>query len=281
MVVGFDDGSTHEATRIGNRLRRSAHADPPVAGTGTGPSGATPGTAGLELLAQLGSPAQIHKGGTASARDLDTSEGPAMAERPVGDIFTALGGQTDVVPGTDAAALILPGLADSLQAVLDQRKLLPARIQELLPDHPHPKAPRTMPGIGISTGARNLIDVGDGSSFPPTSPPVPASPRQPAARAPRSVASHRPDAETKQLKRAFFLSAFTPSPAPPPHPLRQKDQPGQAPHPSPPLPLPDTQPTSSPPRSETAPLQTTTRPITLSKPTEARRADRQSRFASY
>ncbi|MFJ4866393.1 hypothetical protein [Streptomyces sp. NPDC088748] len=97
-----------------------------------------------------------------------------MAERPVGDIFTALGGQTDVVPGTDAAALNLPGLADPLQAVLDQRKLLPARIQELLQDHPHPKAPRTMPGIGISTGARNLIDVGDGSSFPFAAHPAPA-----------------------------------------------------------------------------------------------------------
>ncbi len=36
MVVGFDDGSTREATRVSNRLRRSAHADLPVAGTGTG-----------------------------------------------------------------------------------------------------------------------------------------------------------------------------------------------------------------------------------------------------
>ncbi len=44
--------------------------------------------------------------------------------------------QTVVVPGTDAAALIVPSLANSLQAVLDQRKLLATRIEELLEDHP-------------------------------------------------------------------------------------------------------------------------------------------------
>ena len=49
-----------------------------------------------------------------------------MAERLVEDIFTALDEQTIVVPGTDAAALIVPSLASSLQAVLDQRKLLAA-----------------------------------------------------------------------------------------------------------------------------------------------------------
>ncbi|GLX48948.1 hypothetical protein Shyhy01_18980 [Streptomyces hygroscopicus subsp. hygroscopicus] len=50
-----------------------------------------------------------------------------MAERLVEDIFRALDEQTVVVPGTDAAALIVPGLANSLQAVLDQRRLLAAR----------------------------------------------------------------------------------------------------------------------------------------------------------
>lgn len=54
-----------------------------------------------------------------------------MAERLVEDIFTALDEQTVVVPGTDAAALIVPGPAGSPTAVLDQRKLLAARIEEL------------------------------------------------------------------------------------------------------------------------------------------------------
>lgn len=89
-----------------------------------------------------------------------------MAERLVEDIFTALDEQTVVVPGTDAAALIVPSLASSLQAVLDQRKLLATRIEELLEAHPLSKVLTSMPGIGVRTGARILIDVGDGSSDP-------------------------------------------------------------------------------------------------------------------
>lgn len=48
-----------------------------------------------------------------------------MAERLVDDIFTALDEQTVIVPGTDAAALIVPSLAASLQAVLNQPKSSP------------------------------------------------------------------------------------------------------------------------------------------------------------
>lgn len=61
-----------------------------------------------------------------------------MAERLVDDIFTALDEQTVVVPGTDAAALIIPSLVSSLGSILDQRRLLAARIEELLEAHPNP-----------------------------------------------------------------------------------------------------------------------------------------------
>lgn len=55
-----------------------------------------------------------------------------MAERLVDDVFTALDGQPGVVPGTDAAALIVPSLAGQLKTVLGQRKLLATRIEDLL-----------------------------------------------------------------------------------------------------------------------------------------------------
>lgn len=48
----------------------------------------------------------------------------------------ALDEQTVTVPGTEAAALIVPSPAGSLTAVLDQRKLLAGRIEELLESHP-------------------------------------------------------------------------------------------------------------------------------------------------
>lgn len=42
-----------------------------------------------------------------------------MAKRLVEDTFTALDEHTVVAPGTNAAALIVPSLANSLRAVLD------------------------------------------------------------------------------------------------------------------------------------------------------------------
>ncbi|AIS02534.1 transposase [Streptomyces glaucescens] len=50
--------------------------------------------------------------------------------------------------------------------MLDQQKLPAARIEELLEAHPFSKVLTSMPGIGVRTEARILIDVGDGSSVP-------------------------------------------------------------------------------------------------------------------
>lgn len=89
-----------------------------------------------------------------------------MAERPVDDIIAALDEQTVVVAGTDAAALIVPSLAGSLRSVLEQRVLLAGRIEELLAAHPLSWVLTSMPGIGVRTAARILIDVGDATAFP-------------------------------------------------------------------------------------------------------------------
>ncbi len=100
-------------------------------------------------------------------RDSTQPRGVASANSPelpfrAGSILDE---QTVVVPGTEAAALIVPSLARSLVSVLDQRKLLAARVEELLDAHPLAQVLTSMPGIGVRTAARILIDVGDGSSF--------------------------------------------------------------------------------------------------------------------
>ncbi|WP_331729570.1 transposase [Streptomyces sp. NBC_01003] len=112
-----------------------------------------------------------------------------------------------IVPGTDAAALIVPGLARSLR--LDQRKLLEKRIQELLDERPLSKILTSLPGIGMRTGSRVPIDVGDASAFrpPPTSSPTPDCPATRSSRS--SIHSEQPSRRgNKQLNRAFFLAAF-------------------------------------------------------------------------
>ena len=130
-----------------------------------------------------------------------------MAERLVEDIFTALDEQTVVVPGTDAAALIVPSLASSLRAVLDQRKAPGRPDRGTAGGPPSFPGPDSMPGIGVRTGARILIDVGDGTSFPPppTSPPTPASPPSTRSSGSSIRGEHPSRRGNKQLKRAFFL----------------------------------------------------------------------------
>ncbi|MEU2482939.1 IS110 family transposase [Streptomyces sp. NPDC004126] len=208
MLVGFDDDLAGEATRISNRLRGLLTQIHPSLERVLGPRVQHPAV--LRLLDQFGSPAQIRKAGRRRLITLIRPKAPRMAERLVEDVFTALDEQTVVVPGTDAAALIVPSLANSLQAVLEQRKLLVARIEELLENHPLSKVLTSMPGIGVRTGARILIDVGDGSSFPSAAHLAAYAGLAPATRSSgSSIRGEQPSRRgNKQLKRAFFLSAF-------------------------------------------------------------------------
>lgn len=120
------------------------------------------------------------------------------------------------VPGTEAAALIVPRLAASLTAVLDQRKLLARRIEELLETHPLSKALTSMPGVGVRTGARSLIEVGDGSPVPTAGQLAAYAGLAPATRSSgSSIRGEQPSRRgNKQLKRAFFFSAFAAPPGP-------------------------------------------------------------------
>ncbi len=164
----------------------------------------------LRLLDQFGSPAQIRNAGRRRLITLIRPKAPRMAERLIDDVFTALDEQTVLVPGTDAASLIFPSLASSLQAVLDQRKLLAHRIAELLEAHPLSKVLMSMPGIGIRTGARILIDVGDGTAFPSAAYLAAYAGLAPPPRTSRSsIRGEQPSRRgNKQLKLALFLSAF-------------------------------------------------------------------------
>ncbi len=208
MIVGFDDDLTGEATRVANRLHGLLAKIHPSLERVLGPRLQHPAV--LALLERFGSPAQIRKAGRRRLVTLLRPKAPRMAERLVEDIFTALDEQTVVVPGTDAAALILPSLATSLQAVLDQRKLLAGRIEKLLEAHPLSPVLISMPGVGIRTGARILIEVGDGSSFPSAAHLAAYAGLAPATRnSGSSIRGEQPSRRgNKQLKRAFFLSAF-------------------------------------------------------------------------
>ena len=208
MIVGFDDGLVGEATRVANRLHGLLTQIHPSLERVLGPRLQHPAV--LTLLERFGSPAQIRKAGRRRLVTLLRPKAPRMAERLVDEMFAALDEQTVTVPGTEAAALIVPSLATSLTAVLDQRKLLAGRIEELPEAHPPSKVLTSMPGIGVRTGARILIEVGDGSTFPTAGHLAAYAGLAPATRSSgSSIRGEQPSRRgNKQLKRAFFLSAF-------------------------------------------------------------------------
>lgn len=206
MIVGFDDDLTGEATRVANRLHGLLAQIHPSLERVLGPRLHHPAV--LALLERFGSPAQMRKAGRRLVM-LRRPKAPRMAERLVEDIFTTLDEQTVVVPGTETAALIVPSLASSLQAVLDQRKLLARRIEELLEAHPLSQVLISMPGVGIRTGARILIEVGDGSTFPIAHLAAYAGLAPATRNSGSSIRGEQPSRRgNKQLERAFFLSAF-------------------------------------------------------------------------
>lgn len=208
MLLGFDDDLAAEATRTSNRIRGLLTAIHPHLERAIGPRLHHPAV--LELLEIHGSPAAIRNAGAEQVTVLLKRRAPRMGARLALEIFTALDEQTVVVPGTDAAAIILPSLAGSLRTVLDQRTQLESQIEQLLDAHPLSKVLTSMPGIGVRTGARILAEIGDASAFPTAAHLASYAGLAPATR--RSGSSIRGEAPprrgNKLLKRAYFLAAF-------------------------------------------------------------------------
>jgi transposase len=208
VLVGYDDDLAAEATRVSNRIRGLLTGIHPALERVLGPR--VTHAAVLEILSRCGGPTGIAKAGRRKLTTIATKHAPRMGTKLVADILTALEQQTVVVPGTTAADTILPRLAESLKTVLAQRKTVAAEVEEILDAHPLARVLTSMPGIGVRTAARILLEIGDTSSF--------KSSAHLAAYAGIAPVTHRSGTSIKgehpartgnrRLKRAFFLAAF-------------------------------------------------------------------------
>lgn len=208
MLVGFDQDLAGEANRTSNRVRGLLTQFHPSLERVLGPRLDHPAV--TWLLERYGSPQALRKAGRRRLLEVVRPRAPRMAERLVGDIFTALDEQTVVVPGTGTLDVIVPSLAKSLTAVHEQRRVLETRIEALLEAHPLSKVLTSMPGIGVRTAAVLLATVGDGSSFPTAAHLASYAGLAPATRQSGTSihGEHAPRGGNRQLKRAMFLSAF-------------------------------------------------------------------------
>ncbi|SFK97631.1 Transposase IS116/IS110/IS902 family protein, partial [Amycolatopsis sacchari] len=163
VLVGFDDDLAGEATRLSNRIRGLLTGIHPTLERVLGPR--VTHRAVLEILSRCGGPTGIRKAGRRKVTAIATTHAPRMGEKLVADIWTALDEQTVTVPGTTAADTVLPRLADSLKTVLQQRSQVATEVEEILDAHPLARVLTSMPGIGVRTAARILLEIGDASAF--------------------------------------------------------------------------------------------------------------------
>jgi transposase len=208
VLVGFDDDLAGEATRLTNRIRGLLTQIHPALERAFGKN--VQHKAVLELLSRCGGPAGLRKAGRRKLVSIASKNAPRMGERLIERIMAALDEQTVVVPGTAAAETILPRLADSLRDVLQQRDQVATEVDRMLDAHPLAPVLTSMPGIGVRTAARILLEVGDGTAFATPGHLAAYAGLAPVTR--RSGSSirgeHPPRGGNKQLKRAFFLAAF-------------------------------------------------------------------------
>lgn len=162
------------------------------------------------LLQRHGSPARLKKLGRARCEALLKAHGSRKAHHLTTEIFDALAEQTLVVPGTEASALIVPGLAAQLAAAHTQRRQAEQEIAALLEALPLLHLLTSLPGLGVRTTAAVIVAIGDGTGFPSSGHLASYAGLAPATKSSGTSirGEHAPHRGNRLLKRALFQAAF-------------------------------------------------------------------------
>lgn len=207
MLCGFDEDLAGQITQTSNRIRGLLTQIHPALERVLGPHLDHPAV--LDLLERYPSPAQLAAVRQTKLADRLTKLAPRMGKSWAAEIVKALSEQTVVVPGTQAAAVVLPRLAKQLAALRLQREEVAKEVERLVTAHPLCPVLTSMPGVGIRTAARLLVDVAS-RAFESSAHLAAYAGLAPVTR--RSGSSIRGESPSrrgnKQLKRAMFLSAF-------------------------------------------------------------------------
>jgi transposase len=208
VLIGFDDDLAGEATRLGNRIRGLLTGIHPALERVLGPR--VTHAAVLEILSRCGGPAGIRKAGRRKVTAIAIAHAPRMGAKLADAIWAALDEQNVAVPGTTAADTVLPRLADSLKTVLHQRKTVADEVERILDAHPLAGVLTSMPGIGVRTAARILLEIGDASAFKSSAHLAAYAGIAPVTHSSGTSIKGEHPARTgnRKLKRAFFLAAF-------------------------------------------------------------------------
>ena len=207
LLCGFDDDLAGQITQVSNRIRGLLTQIHPALERVLGPKLDHPAV--LNLLQKYPSPQTLSAVSEKRLMAFLARLAPRLAKTLAGEIHQALREQTVIVPGTQAAELVVPRLAEQLTTLRRQREELKNEVEQRVNAHPLAPVLMSMPGVGVRTAARLLTDV--------TSRPF-ASAAHLAAyaglapvtrRSGSSIRGEHPSRRgNKVLKRALFLSAF-------------------------------------------------------------------------
>ncbi|MGI5249278.1 IS110 family transposase [Actinacidiphila glaucinigra] len=208
MLTGYDNDLAGEINRTTNRLRGLLSQIHPSLERVVGPRLAYPYI--QALLGRHGSPAKLKKLGRGRCEALLKAHGSRKAHHLAAEIFDALAEQTLVVPGTEASALIVPGLAAQLAAAHTQRRQAEQEIAALLEALPLFHLLTSLPGMGVRTTAAMIVAIGDGTSFPTAGHLASYAGLAPATKSSGTSirGEHAPHRGNRLLKRALFQAAF-------------------------------------------------------------------------
>jgi transposase len=207
MLCGFDEDLAGQITQTSNRIRGLLTQIHPALERVIGPHLDHP--AMLDLLERYPSPAQLASLSQKQLANRLVKLAPRMGKTWAAEILQALSEQTVVVLGTQAASIVLPRLARQLAALRVQRDEVAKEVERLVLAHPLHPVLTSMPGVGVRTAARLLIDVASRAFASAAHLAAYAGLAPVTRRSGSSIRGELPSRRgNKQLKRALFLSAF-------------------------------------------------------------------------
>jgi hypothetical protein len=152
----------------------------------------------LDLLERYPSPAQLAATSEKTLANRLTKLAPRMGKGLAAEILQALSEQAVIVPGTQAATIVMPRLARQLAALRKQRDEIASEVERLVHAHPLWPVLTSMPGVGVRTPPdSSLKSLTKPSLQPRISPPTPALLRSLDARVRPSVANTHPGGATR------------------------------------------------------------------------------------
>ncbi|EFW49260.1 IS110 family transposase [Shigella dysenteriae] len=206
MLCGFDDDLAAQTTQASNRIRGLLTQIHPALERVLGPRLEQPGgTRSLQRFPHRKTRSLGEKKLAAQLCQL----APRLGKRLAADIAQALAEQTVVVPGTNAAAVVLPRLALQLITLRKQRDEVALEVEQRVIAHPLYPVLTSMPGVGVRTAARLLTEVACRAFASAAHLAAYAGLAPVTRRSGSSIRGEHPLRRgNKALKRALFLSAF-------------------------------------------------------------------------